>query len=225
MSNLVGLNVGLSDSLSEKTRRYADYYRQLAAGTIKNVYDNETVSLSSCFYRSSIETANFPVCKSLLSPGTFIYCQNLSSVYFPVLGGLTQFSFSETPKLTSILFPEVKLAEKGAIKNSSIVTADLPACKEIKDDVFEACKKLEEIKIPVCTSIGARAFINCDALKKIFLDGVTAVPALGHLALNGTPATLKIIVPDALVESFKAATGWSAYADKIVGISEYNAAT
>ena len=53
MSNLVGLNVGLSDSLSAKTRRYADYYRQLAAGTIKEVYDDETTTLSACFYRSA----------------------------------------------------------------------------------------------------------------------------------------------------------------------------
>ena len=47
--NLVGLNVGLSDSLSAKTRRYADYYRQLAAGTVKEVVDDETVELGTCF--------------------------------------------------------------------------------------------------------------------------------------------------------------------------------
>ena len=54
---------------------------------------------------------------------------------------------------------------------------------------------------------------------------MTAVPTLGAGALNGTPEKLKIIVTDNLVDAFKAATNWSAYADKIVGVSEYNAAT
>lgn len=68
-----------------------------------------------------------------------------------------------------------------------------------------------------------KCFYNCKLLEKIFLNGVTAVPTLGTDALTGTPETLKIIVPDALVDSFKAATNWSTYAGKIIGVTEYEA--
>ena len=223
MSNLIGLNVGLSDSLAAKTRRYADYYRQLAAGTIKEVYDDETVELSSCFYRSNVESVNFPVCKSFTKTGTFIYCTKLRSVYFPELVKLGEFAFSETTKLSYVFFPKVTAVVKAAFQKSWLETIDLPATRSIHISSFDRCSKLREIKIPVCETIESKSFFNCSALEKIFLDGVTAVPTLDTDALTGTPATLKIIVPDNLVEDFKVATNWSKHAKKIVGISEYNA--
>ena len=63
--SLVGLNIGTHDSLSAKTRRYADYYRQLATGTIKEVVDDETVELGTCFCRSSVEKVTFKRCKKI----------------------------------------------------------------------------------------------------------------------------------------------------------------
>lgn len=223
--SLVGLNIGTHDSLSAKTRRYADYYRQLAAGTIKDVYDDETVELSSCFYRSDIETASFPVCKSFTKTGTFIFCFDLRSVHFPELVTFGEYAFSETTKLSYVFFPKVTSVSKGAFQRSGVETIDLPAARTIHISAFDACTKLRELKIPVCTLLANGAFYNCTALEKIFLDGVTAVTTLGANALKNTPETLKIIVPDALVDSFKTATNWSTYADRIIGVTEYDAMT
>ena len=225
MSNLVGLNVGLSDSLSKKTRRFADYYRQLAAGTLKEVYDDETVTLSACFYRSPVEKATFTKCKNIPSYGGFYLCSKLFSVDFPELTRIGVYSFSGTSKLTNISFPKVTEIVNLAFESSGVETVDLTACTTLSYAVFSFCAKLKEIKIPICGNIGQKCFYNCKSLEKIFLDGVTAVPTLGTDVLTGTPEGLKIIVPDALVDSFKVATNWSAYADKIVGISEYNATT
>lgn len=127
--------------------------------------------------------------------------------------------------LTSIFFPKVEEVGTSAFANSNVETVDLPLCKLIRSNCFNPCKKLKEIKIQICAAIQAQAFFNCSSLEKIFLDCVTGVPTLGTGALTGTPEGLKIIVPDNLVDSFKAATNWSAYADKIVGVSEYNAST
>ena len=52
--SLVGLNIGTQDSLAAKTRRYANYYLQLAAGTINEVYDDETITLSTVFHKSNV---------------------------------------------------------------------------------------------------------------------------------------------------------------------------
>lgn len=228
MSNIVGLNIGLADSLSAKTRRFADYYRQLAAGTIREVVDDETVTLSTVFYKSKIERATFTKCeeiKELSSTGPFQLCQKLYFIDFPETKKIGINSFAGTKMLHSVFLPKVTDVGTSAFSNSNVETVDLPLCKLIHSNCFNSCPKLKEIKIPICSTIQTNAFFNCSALEKIFLDGVTAVPTLGTNALYGTPEELKIIVPDNLVDAFKAATGWSAYADKIVGISEYNAAT
>lgn len=223
--NLVGLNVGLSDSLSAKTRRFADYYRQLAAGTIKEVYDDETVNLYSGFYRSNVEKVTFTKCRVIAGNEAFGYCEKLFSVDFPELVQIGTGAFRGTTKLVHVCFPKVGDVITSAFNRSYVETVDLPVCTWIRDTVFSYCSKLKEIKIPICKVIGRSVFLDCTALEKIFLDGVTVVPTIGSDSLKGTPEALKIIVPDNLVDAFKAASGWSAYADKIVGISEYNAAT
>ena len=228
MSNLVGLNVGLSDSLSAKTRRYADYYRQLANGTIKEVYDDETVTLSTVFSKSSISRATFTKCEEIKensSTGSFQLCPKLYYIDLPEAKRIGINAFAGTKLLTSVFFPKVTEVGTSAFANSNVETVNLPMCRQLRAHCFNPCTKLKEIKIPICGVIQTGAFFNCSALEKIFLNGVTAVPTIAANALNGTPETLKIIVPDNLVESFKVATNWSAYADKIVGVSEYNAAT
>ena len=221
MSNLVGLNVGLSDSLSAKTRRFADYYRQLAAGTIKEVVDDETISLMPIFYQTNVEKVSFAKCRSIYN-NSFRECKKLFSADFPEVRHIGSGCFRDTPSLSNIFFPEALTVVINAFIGSGVETAELPKCKTLQPSVFQNCSALKEIKIPVCASIGNYAFSGCSALEKIFLDGVESVPTLGTGALNGTPEGLKIIVPDNLVDAFKAATGWSAYANKIVGISEYN---
>ena len=222
--SLVGLNIGTQDTLSTKTRRYADYYRQLADGTIKEVYDDETVELATCFTRSGVEKVTFTKCKEIKSYA-FQSCANLSAVYFPELTTVGASAFESTKKLSNIFFQNVAIIPANAFRYSGIEAAEFPSCTNLASAAFGTCKSLKEIKIPICKNFATYAFSGCSVLEKIFLDGVTAVPTLGTYALNGTPEELKIIVPDNLVESFKAGTGWSAYADKIVGISEYNAAT
>ena len=218
--SLVGLNIGTQDTLSTKTRRYADYYRQLAAGTIKEVYDDETTTLGLCFYRSSVEKVTFTKCKIIPSYGGFYLCAKLFSVDFPELTRIGVYSFSGTAKLTNISFPKVTDILNLAFENSGVETVDLPACTTINYAAFNSCSKLKEVKIPICGNIGLKCFYNCKSLEKIFLDGVTAVPTLGTDVLTGTPDTLKIIVPDNLVDSFKTATNWSNDADRIIGVSD-----
>lgn len=221
--SLVGLNIGTQDSLSAKTRRYADYYRQLADGTIKEVYDDETVTLGRCFVQTDVERVTFTKCTDIVDRGGFQYCTKLFFADFPELERIGINSFYGTRALTSIFFPKVAAVDTYGVYNSFVEQVELPIVKLIRGYAFEKCKNLKEIKIPVCSEIRIKAFEGCSSLEKIFLDGVTSVPTLGDDVLTGTPETLKIIVPDALVDSFKTATNWSTYAGRIIGVSEYEA--
>ena len=61
-------------------------------------------------------------------------------------------------------------------------------------------------------------FMLCYALETVDLTSVTSVPTLGIRVFDRCDNLQQILVPSALVNDFKSAEGWSAYADKIVGV-------
>lgn len=79
---------------------------------------------------------------------------------------------------------------------------------------FQICKKLTSVIIgSSVTSIGSVAFGNCTGLKTIKMSSTT-VPTIGTKTFNMVEG--KIIVPKSAIDSYKTASGWSTYADKIV---------
>ncbi|MBR5371660.1 MAG: leucine-rich repeat domain-containing protein [Oscillospiraceae bacterium] len=87
---------------------------------------------------------------------------------------------------------------------------------------FSSCGSLTSVVIPESvTSIEDYAFQQCRSLDSVILEG-DAPPALGESVFSGTNNDLKLIVPAAAVENYKAKM--SAYADRIVPytIGEWN---
>lgn len=104
--------------------------------------------------------------------------------------------------------------------------------------VFDACRSLTSITIlDSVTSIGESAFVDCSSLTSITIgNGVTSIGSYALLGCNElkiirmsatNPPTLnsgvfedtfieKIIVPKSAINAYKAETGWSQYANKIV---------
>ena len=85
---------------------------------------------------------------------------------------------------------------------------------------FYDCSALTSVTIPdSVTSIGYYAFRNCDALKEVYCHSTTPPIAIRidpkWSAFNGNASGRKIYVPTASVDAYKAADGWSEYADAI----------
>ena len=88
----------------------------------------------------------------------------------------------------------------------------------IGEFVFEYGTGIAEIiALGNITSIGNQAFCGCGA-RIIDLSKCTAVPSLGSSALSSVASDCEIRVPTALYDSWIAASGWSSYASKIVGV-------
>lgn len=88
----------------------------------------------------------------------------------------------------------------------------------ISDSMFSDCNSLTSITIPSgVTSIGDRAFYNCGRLRSVTVNASTP-PTLGSYVFNGVDYYMKIYVPAASVDAYKAASGWSDYADRIKAI-------
>ena len=131
----------------------------------------------------------------------FAYCLSLASIIIP--DGVTligECAFALCTGLTSITIPD--------------------SVTSIGDSAFYGCTGLTSITIPnSVTSISNAAFGDCTNLTEIDFSTHNAVPTLADTsAFDYTSASLVIKVPSALLDEWKAATNWSTYADKIVGV-------
>lgn len=108
---------------------------------------------------------------------------------------------------------------------TALTSVDLPAATSIGNYAFYFCTSLTSVYLPVATSIGNYAFIYCTALDTLILRKSDTICTLSNTnALASTPiasGTGYIYVPAALVDSYKAATNWTKYADQIRAIEDY----
>ena len=95
----------------------------------------------------------------------------------------------------------------------------------INASAFNGCYSLHSAVIPSSvTSINASAFNGCYGVAFYDFSRHTAVPTLANTSIfTGIPADCKIIVPDALYDTWIAATNWSTYAANIIKKSDWDA--
>ncbi|MBR5489883.1 MAG: leucine-rich repeat domain-containing protein [Oscillospiraceae bacterium] len=91
---------------------------------------------------------------------------------------------------------------------------------DIPSSTFSGCTVLTYIKIPgKVSNVMASAFNNCYSMKVCDFTDHSAVPTLSSTSVfNNVPEDCEIRVPAALAEEWKAASNWSTYADRIVGV-------
>jgi hypothetical protein len=111
---------------------------------------------------------------------------------------------------SSITQNEINLTNLVSIVIGNCVTS-------IGNQAFYACRGLTSIDIPSgVTNIDNYAFYRCSGLTSITVNAITP-PTLGSYALlytNNCP----IYVPYGSVDTYKAASGWRTYADRIQAI-------
>ena len=154
----------------------------------------------------------------------FSNCYSLVSIIIPNgVKRIEAYAFYNCYFLASIVIPNsVTNIEKSVFNNchslASIIISN--GVSLIKDAAFQACYSLASIVIPnSVTRIEGSPFISCSGVVFFDFSSHTAVPTLSSSnAFNKTPSDCEIRVPAALVDTWKAATNWSTYADNIVGV-------
>ncbi len=89
---------------------------------------------------------------------------------------------------------------------------------------FYGCTALTVVDVPNVTSIAANSFEGCSALTALILRSATVCTMANTNALANSAiasGTGYIYVPRSLVDTYKAATNWSTYAEQIRAIEDY----
>ena len=158
--------------------------------TVPSALLDNCTSVTSVTMPNSVETINRLAFRNCSSLSELTLSDNLISI------GDEAFNFC--PSLTSISIPN--------------------SVREIGYRSFRNCRALTSIVIPSnVTSIGRDAFDGCSGLTSVTVEATTP-PTLGNGAFDGNASGRKIYVPAASEEAYKAASGWSAYAEDILPI-------
>ena len=138
-------------------------------------------------------------------------------------------AFMSFYSLTAVDFANVTLVNESAFSGcSNIVSASFPKLMTVGVGAFYGCRKLPLISLPITSKISANAFNNCFSLYSVILLYSDVVSLANNNAFNYTPLSSNsyygdfgsIYVPASLVDSYKAAANWSAYADRITSYVE-----
>lgn len=105
-----------------------------------------------------------------------------------------------------------------------LFNAFLPKIQTIGERCFYACDYLQYVDLGTeVSSIGNYAFYGCSRLAKVIIRRTDGIPALGgdYVFDNSliTSGAGYIYVPNNLIESYRTASYWSKYANKIDGLN------
>ena len=168
-----------------------------------------------CTALTSVTGVSFP--KAVyIENDAFKDCTALTSVELPVATSIEQEVFAGCNTLTSVSLPEATSIGYYAFQYCSALTSvELPVAIRIKDFAFKGCTALTNVELPVVTRIGKNAFEGCTVLTTMYI-GTEETSVCSLSDTNAIPSSVTdIYVPKALVDSYKTATNWSSFADKI----------
>ena len=173
--------------------------------------------ISNPTYSTKEELAGITSIDGLFPDSTITSLDELQ--YFTGVTSLGDNCFAGCNFLTSINIPVgvTSLGEYCFISCQSLTSITLPVgVTNLGNSCFMGCQSLTSITIPVgVTNLGQDCFYECTSLTSITLENITP-PTITSNTFDIT--VQNFYVPDESVAAYKAATNWSAYADKIIPI-------
>ena len=171
-----------------------------------------------------LETVDLPAAETV-GTGAFSECDHLVSASLPRVTTISDRMFNDCVSLVDVSIPEATTVGSYAFRyDRSLVSVDLPKVTEVGSNAFYEAKGLTYMDLPKVTSIGASAFYYCSALETVILRS-EAMATLGNTSVfDKTPiaeGTGYVYVLSTLVDTYKADSRWSEYANQIRAIEDY----
>ena len=190
--------------------------------TISGAYTNSRVTIIGSYAFAqckSLTAVDFPNVTST-SQQAFYSCTSLNTLSFPKLKVIDTQTFAGCNMLTAGNFPEASNIGYSAFEGcAKLATLSFPKASTIGNYAFYDCSSITTASFPQCGYIGTQAFRWCNKLTSLYILASSVATLNNVNAFNGTPISGTgagtIYVPASLVDSYKTATNWSAYASHI----------
>ena len=192
----------------------------LVTRTITEYSNNRVESIGSYafLYCSRLTSVSFPAATKI-GVQAFQCCSRLTSVSFPAATTISAYAFQSCSSLTSVSFPKVTTIGSYAFSRCSRLTSvSFPKVTRIGDQAFAYCSSLTSVSFPKVTTISKSAFQCCSSLTTLYLTGSSLCSLAASTAFTSTGIGFSkgyIYVPSSLVASYKAATNWAFFSNRI----------
>ena len=204
---------------------FATASTEVTTHTYTDGFTKHTIVISGL---TSIGDSAFSWCRSLTSAkignsvtsigrNAFHNCKSLTSIKIPnSVKSIGDWAFSYCTGLNSVTIPDsvTHIGGDGFTYCTSLNSVTIGnSVTSIGRNAFNNCTSITSVTIPnSVASIGSSVFLNCTNLKTIILFPETP-PTLGSDAIPTIIST--IYVQQSSKEAYKAATNWTAFANKI----------
>ena len=173
---------------------------------------------------SNLASAQISNCLTGIWEYAFYGCNNLAAINLPnSVANIGDYAFAYCSSLSSMTVPSnVSIVGKYSFSHcSSLDSVNLPNNMTIVGSyAFWDCGNLSSVTIPnTVINIEDGAFYYCTSLKNVQIQGTTPCE-IGSRAFTDGSSSLILYVPCGTADAYKSAKGWSAYADKIVELSQ-----
>ena len=217
-SALTGVNVGNTISVGSGAFRNCTSLKRLdlPKATILNGY--------LAYNCSSLTELNIPSATS--GRGYAIAGTKIEHIYLPKFTNPGSSVFRDAKYLRTVDMPSLARVEQSLFMGcSALETVTFPKANTVASRAMDGCSALAYADLPICARLEAKGFYNCTSLETIILRKSDAICTLTNVnAFTGTKIASGdgyIYVPSALVDRYKVATNWSAYASQIRAIEDY----
>ena len=157
-----------------------------------------------------------------ISNYAFKCCNTITSVNFQVCTNIGSYAFESCAKLATANFPACKNISWSAFGLcSKLTTVSFPVCQSIGRNAFYSCSSLTTVSFPACIDISRSAFYYCTSLNTIYLMASSVCTLAESYVFSRTGITSgkgSIYVPSSLVASYKTATNWTYFSNRIFGV-------
>jgi len=153
-----------------------------------------------------------------------LFDKTITEFRYSGLTALPDYGFYQCSKLATVFLPEVTRIGRNAFTQcAALPRVELPKLTTIGNDAFSYCSNLQYADLGQVTSLSSWTFTSCTKLSTLILRRTTLVALPQANAFSSSAianGTGYIYVADALVDQYKAAAGWAAFASQIKPISE-----
>lgn len=186
------------------------------------------------YYCNRMSFASFPI---LTQVNGFSNCSSMTTFYAPLAVSVATYGFYNDRALTSVTLSSCcTLGQYAFYYCSSLSEINLPmAYRGVGSNAFASCSSLSTVKLGSSTTststsqiVYPSAFRNCTHLLSLYLYNSTMWGLSNINAFNSTPISTyttstggvngSIFVPASLVDTYKSATNWATYSDRIASI-------